>query len=74
MASQLIAKQRQQWSLVSSRRAREDGLAEPAEQKGSVFSEYVRKAHQLSERETSKPGWFWEPSVIGEKIWKVRCA
>ncbi|CAL5222033.1 g4326 [Coccomyxa viridis] len=45
--------------------------AEPAEQKGSVFSEYVRKARQLSERETSKPGWFWEPSVIGEKIWKI---
>ena len=46
--------------------------AEPAEQKGSVFSEYVQKAHRLSERETSKPGWFWEPSVIGERAWKVR--
>ena len=45
--------------------------AEPAEQKGSVFSEYVQKAHRLSERETSKPGWFWEPSVIGERAWKV---
>ena len=45
--------------------------AEPAEQKGSVFSEYVQKAHRLSERETSKPGWFWEPAVIGERVWKV---
>jgi len=46
--------------------------AEPAEKKGSVFSDYVQKAHRLSEKETSKPGWFWEPSIIGERVWKVR--
>ncbi len=45
--------------------------AEPAEKKGSVFSDYVQKAHRLSEKETSKPGWFWEPSIIGERVWKV---
>lgn len=45
--------------------------AEPVAKKGSIFSEYVQQAHRLSETETSKPGWFWDASVVGERVWKV---
>ena len=45
--------------------------AEPTTKKGSVFNSYVQNAHRLSEQECSKPGWFWDSSVVGERIWKV---
>ncbi len=45
--------------------------AEPTTKKGSVFNGYVQNAHRLSEQECSKPGWFWDSSVVGERIWKV---
>ena len=45
--------------------------AEPTTKKGSVFKGYVQNAHRLSEQECSKPGWFWDSSVVGERIWKV---
>ena len=47
------------------------GNAEPVADSGSLFARHVQAAHALSVTETSKRSWFWEPEVVGKRVWKV---